>query len=132
MWSALAGLKGLLRVRQNGAFPGVPRAISPCSELTLPDSKPRIAETLRLWSPSASSRRRPRASATHRHISRAGHEPTCVISDRSDDCANFAAPVAKPARTRRFRRAGDNDAAFHVPLLRREAYAGFDRLVVAR
>jgi hypothetical protein len=54
----------------NGGFSRVSSAISPCPEPRALDRNPAVCQILRLWSPAASSRLRPRESAVERHFSR--------------------------------------------------------------
>jgi hypothetical protein len=63
------------KMAKNGAFSKVQSAISPRSERTALDRKPPACQTLRLWSPAASSRLRPRQSPMERHFSQTGARP---------------------------------------------------------
>ena len=51
-------------------FRGAQTAISPCSEATALDRNPAVCQTLRLWSPAASSGHRTRELAVGGHFSR--------------------------------------------------------------
>ena len=58
------------KMAPNGDFSRVSSAISPCPEPTALDRNPPACQTLRLWSPAASSRLRPRELAVEHHFSR--------------------------------------------------------------